>query len=173
MNPRHLTGTAVLAAYIATIGAANWAVAHHGPIPVGFGQVAPAGVAFAGLALTLRNAAQDLAGRIPTLAAMAAGTLLAYAIATPALAIASAAAFGFSELADFTVYTWLRRRRMLIAYSLAATAGLVVDSILFVTVAFHTWRYVPGQIIGKAETTLLAVAVIAAARSWRTRRVAA
>ncbi|WP_205862722.1 VUT family protein [Planosporangium thailandense] len=173
MNTRTTLGAAILAAYIATIGAANWAVAHHGPIPVGFGQVAPAGVAFAGLALTLRNAAQDLAGRIPTVAAMAAGTVLAYAIATPTLAIASAAAFGFSELADFTVYTWLRRRRMLVAYSLAATAGLVVDSVLFVVVAFHTWRYVPGQIIGKAEMTAIALAVIAAVRGVRTRKAAA
>ena len=39
-------------AYIACIVGANWAVATFGPVPVGFGLVAPAGVFFAGLTFT-------------------------------------------------------------------------------------------------------------------------
>ena len=44
-----------LLGYIATIFAANWAIVTLGPVPVGFGLVAPAGVYFAGLAFTLRD----------------------------------------------------------------------------------------------------------------------
>jgi queuosine precursor transporter len=162
-------GLIVLAAYVGTIGAANYAVAHHAPIPVGFGWVAPAGVLFAGLAFTLRNVAQDLVGRVPTLVALALGIVLAYVVATPALAVASAAAFGFSELADFAVYTVLRRRRMLLAYGVAATVGLVIDSALFLWLAFRSEAFLPGQVLGKAEMTALALILVSLYRATNRR----
>ncbi|MBQ1164378.1 hypothetical protein KBZ21_41025, partial [Streptomyces sp. A73] len=39
-----ITAASLLAAYIATIPAANWLVDHYGAVPVGPGLLAPAGV---------------------------------------------------------------------------------------------------------------------------------
>ena len=49
--------------YVATIFAANWAIAAFGVVPVGFGLMAPAGVYFAGLAFTFRDLTQEKLGR--------------------------------------------------------------------------------------------------------------
>src|SRR6185503_15495777 len=101
------------AGYLATIVAANWAITRFGLAPVGFGLVAPAGVYFAGLAFTLRDLLHDAAGRWVVLAAISAGAVLSFLVSSPALAVASAAAFGLSELADLVVYAPMRRRRWL------------------------------------------------------------
>jgi len=156
------------AAYIATIGAANWAVANVGIIPVGFGLMAPAGVLFVGLAFTLRDLTQDAYGKVVTIAAILAGALLSLLISTPALALASAAAFLFSELADMAVYTPLRKRGWLRAIAASNIVGLVVDSVLFLWLAFGSLTFLAGQIWGKAIMTLAAVAVV---RLYRARRV--
>jgi uncharacterized PurR-regulated membrane protein YhhQ (DUF165 family) len=169
-DKRRVIGGLILLAYVSTIWAANWAVVHVPPIPVGFGQRAPAGVALAGLALTLRNVAQILVGRLPTLVALAVGVVLSYFLADPALALASAAAFGLSESGDFSLFTWLQRRRLMVAYAAAAAAGLLVDSYVFLRIA--TWQHAPhismaffpGQVLGKAYVTILALAVVAVYR---------
>jgi hypothetical protein len=51
------------AAYVASIVAANVTLAAFGLVPVGFGLLAPAGVLWAGIALTLRDLVQDSLGR--------------------------------------------------------------------------------------------------------------
>lgn len=132
-----------IAAYVGTIVAANWAITRYGMVPVGFGLLAPAGVYLAGLAFTLRDIGQDLAGRAGVLAAIAVGAAVSIAVAPPALAAASAVAFAPSELADMAVYTPLRERRWLLAVAASNAVGLVVDSVLFLAVAFgslHTRR---------------------------------
>jgi hypothetical protein len=58
ITARRLTQSALLAAYIATIPAANWAVTRFGVVPVGFGLLAPAGVYAVGIALVLRARAR-------------------------------------------------------------------------------------------------------------------
>src|ERR671915_473335 len=113
-----------LMGYIATIFAANWAISTFGLVPVGFGLVAPAGVYFAGLAFTLRDLTQDTLGRRWVLGAIVLGALLS-ALVSPAFALASAAAFLFSELADFGVYTPLRERHWLAAIAASNVVGLV------------------------------------------------
>lgn len=158
------------AAYLATIVAANWAIAEFGLVPVGFGLLAPAGVAFAGLAFTLRDLLHDAAGRWAVLATIAAGAGLSFAVAPPAIAVASALAFGLSETVDMAVYTPLRRRRWLLAVGLSNAAGLIADSALFLWVAFGSLEFLPGQIVGKAWMTVLALAVLI---PLRRRRVAA
>ena len=161
-------------AYLATIVAANWAVTEYGTVPVGFGLVAPTGVAFAGLAFTLRDLLHETAGRWAVLATILAGAGLSFAVASPKLALGSALAFAVSELADMAVYTPLRRRRWLLAVALSNTVGLVVDSWLFLVVAFGSLTFLPGQIVGKAWITLAAVGVLALARwVWRARRAEA
>jgi uncharacterized PurR-regulated membrane protein YhhQ (DUF165 family) len=159
-----VSGGIYLAAYAGTIVMANAALAAFGVVPVGFGLEAPAGVYLAGLALTLRDLAQDRLGRGPIVAAIAVGAALS-ALVSPAFALASGAAFLASELADFAVYTPLRRRRGLLPAVLASNAvGLAVDSALFLALAFGSLDLLWGQALGKAWATLAAVAILAVVR---------
>src|SRR5271166_4070540 len=105
--------------YALTIPAANWLIGHVGTtcvpdgpclIPVLPGLVAPSGVLMIGAALLLRDLVQRRYGPAVSLAAIAAGVVISFVVAPPALALASAAAFAISELSDFAVYTPLVRR---------------------------------------------------------------
>jgi uncharacterized PurR-regulated membrane protein YhhQ (DUF165 family) len=168
MNPpRLITATGLLAAYIATIPAANLAVTHYGAVPVGFGLVAPAGVYAVGIALVLRDLAREAAGRTAVVAAIAMGALLSWLLATPALALASAAAFAVSETLDFAVYEPLRRKGLLTAMAASNAVGLAADSLVFLWLAFGSLTYLDGQLLGKAWMTVAAVAVIALLRARR------
>jgi hypothetical protein len=159
-------------AYVATIFAANLAIQLIGPVPVGFGLIAPAGVYFAGLAFTLRDLTQETLGKPAVLVAILVGAALsaAMSLVLPGpipplrLALASGSAFLFSELLDFAVYTPLRRRSWLGAVAASNAVGLVADSALFLTLAFGSLDFLAGQIVGKAEMTLLAVALLALLR---------
>ena len=82
--------------YLGSIVAANWLTAHYGLVPVGFGLLATAGTYTAGLAFVARDAVQDTVGRAGTLAVLAFGAALSWWLSTPALAVASAVAFGLS-----------------------------------------------------------------------------
>lgn len=157
-------GYIALVAYIGTIFAANWAVATFGVIPVGFGFVAPAAVIFVGLALGLRDLVQDGLGRRWVFIAIIVGALLS-AIVSPVFALASGAAFLVSETADLAVYTPLRERNWYGAVLASNVVGLIVDSVIFLTLAFGSLAFLPGQIIGKLEMTLLFIAVM-----WLIRR---
>jgi queuosine precursor transporter len=154
-----------LAGYIATIVLANWALQTFGVIPIGFGLLAPAGVLFAGLAFTLRDLVQEQIGKGWTIAAIVAGAALSWFV-SPAFAVASGLAFLVSELADFCVYTPLRRRHWLGAVTLSNTVGLVVDSALFLMLAFGSLDFLAGQVVGKLYMTALAVAAL-----WLWRRI--
>lgn len=166
-------GYAALAAYIAVIVGANLAVQRYGLVPVGFGLLAPAGVYLAGLGFTLRDLVHRTLGPKLVLAGIAAGAAVSFAVASPALAVASAVAFGFSELADMAVYTPLAKRHWLAAVAASNTVGLVIDSALFLWLAFGSLQFLPGQITGKAWMTGLAVAVLWAGRYAMRRREAA
>lgn len=155
-----------LAGYILTIAAANWAIARFGFVPVAPGLLAPAGVYFAGLAFTLRDMTQEALGRRSTLAAIAAGALLS-ALVSPQFALASGIAFGVSELADFAVYTPLRERRWLLAVAASNLVGLIIDSALFLWLAFGSLSLLAGQIVGKGWMTVAAIGVLWAWRHWR------
>jgi uncharacterized PurR-regulated membrane protein YhhQ (DUF165 family) len=171
---RRALAAATLAAYIGTVVAANWAITHYGAVPVGFGLLAPAGVYFAGLAFTLRDLAQELSGRLWVLAAIAAGSVLSLQFGPWHIAVAAAVAFAVSELADFAVYQPLRRRRWLTAVAASNAVGLVVDSLIFLWLAFGALNFLAGQVVGKAWVTVAAVAVLAAGRHvLRNRRAAA
>jgi len=150
--------------YVATIFGANWALATFGVVPVGFGLYAPAGVWFAGLAFTLRDLTQERLGKEWTFAAILAGAACS-ALVSPRFAAASATAFLLSELADFAVYTPLMRRNWLGAVALSNTVGLVLDSMLFLWLAFGSLTFLAGQVVGKAWMTALAVLVL-----WAVRR---
>jgi queuosine precursor transporter len=149
--------------YVGTVFAANWAIARFGAVPVGFGLLAPAGVYFAGLAFTLRDFTHEALGRRVVLLAILVGAACS-AFVSPRFALASAIAFLVSELADFAVYSPLRHRNWLGAVALSNTVGLAVDSLLFLGLAFGSFAFLPGQIVGKAWMTALAVALLWVAR---------
>ncbi|MCU4180993.1 VUT family protein [Bosea sp. BH3] len=159
-------GLIALAAFALTIPAANWLIGNAGAVcvpngpclvPVWPGVMAPSGVLMVGLALVLRDVVQRRLGALAGLGAIAVGTLISAWLAPPAIVIASASAFLLSELADFAVYTPLQRRRFVTAVFASSVVGLVVDSIVFLHLAFGSLDYLSGQIIGKAWMVLLAL----------------
>ncbi|MGA6927847.1 MAG: VUT family protein, partial [Pseudolabrys sp.] len=84
------------------------------------------------------------------------GAAISAGLAPPSLVVASAAAFLLSEFADFAVYTPLARRRLVAAVVASSVVGLVVDSIVFLWLAFGSLEFLIGQIIGKLWMVLLA-----------------
>lgn len=161
---------AILAAYIATIPLANWIVDRYGIVPVGFGLMAPAAVYVVGIAFTLRDLLHDAYGRIVVVLAILAGAAFSAVIA-PRFALASATAFLVSELADLAVYSPLRDRNWIGAVVASNVVGLVLDSVLFLWLAFGSFAFLPGQIVGKAWMTLAAVLVILTIRRRRATEV--
>jgi hypothetical protein len=75
-------------------------------------------------------------------------------------------AFLISELADFAVDTPLQRRGLLLAVVASSSVGLVVDSVVFLYVAFGSIDYLAGQVIGKTWALVFAYPLV-----WLTRRV--
>jgi uncharacterized PurR-regulated membrane protein YhhQ (DUF165 family) len=64
-------------------------------------------------------------------------------------------------LADLAVYTPLQKRRMILAVVASSIVGLIVDSAVFLQLAFGDLTYIWGQIVGKAWMVLLAIPFIA------------
>ena len=149
-----------------TIPAANWLIGNAGAVcvpngpclvPVWPGVMAPSGVLMVGLALVLRDIVQRRLGPLAGLGAIVVGTLISAMLAPPAIVLASVAAFLLSELADFAVYTPLQRRRFVTAVFASSVIGLIVDSLVFLHLAFGSLDFLAGQIIGKAWMVLLAL----------------
>jgi queuosine precursor transporter len=168
-------GIVFVALFALTIPAANWLIGHAGTvcqpagpclIPVAPGLMAPSGVIMAGAALVLRDLVQRRLGVAAASLAILAGAVLSALLAPPALVIASAAAFLLSEFADLAVYTPLARRGLLVAVVASSVVGLVVDSIVFLWLAFGSLEFLLGQIVGKAWMVLLSVPFVA----WLRRR---
>jgi uncharacterized PurR-regulated membrane protein YhhQ (DUF165 family) len=135
-------------------------------VPVAPGVLAPSGVTMAGIALVLRDLVQRRLGLAAASLAIVAGAALSALLAPPALVLASATAFLLSEFADLAVYTPLARRRLVIAVAASGAVGLVVDSIVFLWLAFGSLDFLGGQVIGKAWMVLLSIPFVA----WLRRR---
>ena len=168
-------GAIALVLFGLTIPAANWLIGNAGAVcvpngpclvPVWPGIMAPSGVLMVGLALVLRDIVQRRLGPLAGLGAIAVGTLISAMLAPPAIVLASVAAFLLSELADFAVYTPLQRRRFVTAVFASSVIGLVVDSLVFLYLAFGSLDFLAGQIIGKAWMVLLALPLM----HWLRRR---
>jgi uncharacterized PurR-regulated membrane protein YhhQ (DUF165 family) len=167
-------GYIALALYALTIPAANWMIGNvgtlcipNGPclIPVGFGLMAPSGVLMIGTALVLRDIVQRTLGWQWGLGAIAAGAALSWFVASPGLIIASVAAFVFSELADFAVYTPLAKKRLWLAVLASGAVGAAIDSALFLWLAFGSLDLMAGQIVGKLLVVAAASVVIVATKA--------
>ena len=163
---QNLEGYIFLVLFCLTIPAANWLIGHvgtvcvpNGPclVPVAPGIMAPSGVLMIGLALVLRDLVQRRLGVEFGIGAIIVGAAISAGLAPPTLVVASAAAFLLSEFADFAVYTPLARRRLVVAVISSSVVGLVVDSIVFLWLAFGSLEFLIGQIIGKLWMVLLAI----------------
>jgi uncharacterized PurR-regulated membrane protein YhhQ (DUF165 family) len=166
-------GAAAFVAFMACVPLANWMIGHVGTVcvpsgpcllPVAPGAMAPSGVLTVGLALVLRDLVQRCLGTFWGLGAILAGTALSVLVAEPALVRASAAAFLLSEMADFAVYTPLQRRALMRAVLASSMVGLVVDSIVFLWLAFGSLDFLAGQVVGKIWGVLISIPLITAVR---------
>ena len=172
---KNVEGTIFLVLFCLTIPAANWMIGHvgtvcapNGPclVPVAPGVMAPSGVLMIGAALVLRDLVQRRLGIEFGIGAIFAGAALSAGLAPGSLVLASATAFLLSEFADFAVYTPLARRRLVAAVVASSIMGLVVDSIVFLWLAFGSLEFLLGQVLGKLWMVLLAVPFV----SWIRRR---
>lgn len=162
-------GTIALACFLACIPLANWLIGHVGTVcvpqgpclvPVLPGLLAPSGVLAAGAALVLRDVVQRCLGAGWGIAAIVLGSALSALLAPGPLVAASALAFLLSEATDFAVYTPLQRRGLLLAVVASSCVGLVVDSVVFLWLAFSSLDFLAGQVVGKAWAVLFSVPLI-------------
>jgi len=174
-GPRRPLALGALVIYVGAIVGANWMLIHIGApgpgartLPVGFGLRAPSGVYVAALAFVARDLVQRFAGWRAGLAAIVVGAALSAVVATPRLAVASGLTFLLSETTDFALFAPLQRRSLPGAVLGAGLAAIVVDSVVFLTLAGIPLAVaLPGQLLGKCWVVLIG----SAATVWL-RRVA-
>ena len=169
MSRERMEGLVFLVAFAACIPAANWLIGNWGTvcppespclIPVGPNLMAPSGVPMVGLALVLRDLVQRRLGSRWAIAAILAGAALSAGLAPAPLVIASGTAFLLSELADFAIYTPLQKKRLITAVVASGIVGLLIDSALFLYLAFGSLDYFAGQVVGKTWMIVLALPFI-------------
>lgn len=158
--------------YLALIVLTNIVFMRFGVIPVGFGFYAPAAVLVVGFVLLARDYAHRRYGWKPVVAAILVGTVTS-AVMSPALALASGVAFLFAELADLAVYSRLRRAGFTRAVVASNVVGAIIDSVLFLWIAFGSLAFLPGQLVGKAYATALFLIFTAVATALQRRPAAA
>jgi uncharacterized PurR-regulated membrane protein YhhQ (DUF165 family) len=115
--------------YIALIVAVNWGFTVVPLVKMPGGEMWPPMSLVVGFIFVVRDFAQREVGH-RVLIAMLIGAALSYVMAAPYVAIASAAAFLVSELADWLVYTVTRRplsQRILFS----SLIGTPIDSVVF------------------------------------------
>ncbi|MEI7804868.1 MAG: VUT family protein [Hyphomicrobiales bacterium] len=170
---RKIEGWVFLILFCLTIPVANWMIGHvgtlcvpNGPclIPVAPHLMAPSGVLMIGVALVLRDLVQRRLGIGFGVGAVIAGAAISAAVAPPSLVIASACAFLLSEFADLAVYTPLARRQLVVAVVASSVVGLVIDSIVFLWLAFGSLEFLLGQVVGKSWMVLLSIPFVALLR---------
>lgn len=160
------------AALLATVIAANYLSARYGLVSAGFGLLVSAGTYAAGAALAIRDALDRAGGLKWVLPTLVAGIALSAIVAGPQLAMASAVAFGLSELVDLGVFRALRRRSLVAAIAGSNLIGAIVDTLVFLPLAGFPLTPVSagGQVLVKAVyLTVAALAVLAALRNSRAR----
>lgn len=183
---RRFEGVIYLVGFIVSIWLANWLLTHWGTVRCGDGPwlipvwpgeftpsgnpvYAPSGVLAIGIGFTLRDLVQRRLGVKVVVVAVVVGALLSAALDT-SLALASGMALLIAEMLDLFVYTPLQRRSLIGAVVASNIVGIVVDSVVFLTIAFGSLALLEGQIIGKALMTLVAIPFVYAIRMWDQKR---
>jgi uncharacterized PurR-regulated membrane protein YhhQ (DUF165 family) len=167
---KNIEGAIFLILFCLTVPIANWMLGHVGTVcppnspclvPVAPGLMAPSGVLLIGAALVLRDLVQRRLGVEFGIGAIVAGASISAALSPASLVLASATAFMISEFTDFAIYTPLARRRLVLAVVTSSLVGLVVDSFVFLWLAFGSLDFLMGQIVGKLWMVLLAIPLVA------------
>lgn len=184
LERRRVEGLIFLALFTACIPAVNWIIQNVGTvcppnapclIPVlppalnftdGFKStlMAPSSVLVVGLAFVLRDLVQRRLGFGWAAGAVVVGAGLSAFLAPPSLVIASGVAFLIAEMADLLVYTPLQRRRLVLAVFASSIVGLVVDSMIFLQLAFGSLEFLWGQVVGKSWMVIIALPFVAMLR---------
>jgi queuosine precursor transporter len=183
-GPRTTTlgvGILALAVFLLTIPFANLWLARFGMWTMPWLGLVPSAVWIVAIAFVARDLAQITLGRKWAWAAIAAGAGLSLWVASPRLALASGLAFLWSESTDTLVFTPLANRGTTMAFvlgvSISGYAASVVDSALFIRLAFHTfdgwWQFTLAKIFFVLCATPLAWAIRSVAAPRRTAALAA
>lgn len=168
-NRQWVEGTIYFLLFLLCIPTANWMIQNVGTfcvpagpclIPVFPGLDAPSGVLLVGVALVLRDLVHRRLGLTGAMTAIAFGAVLSIYNSPASLVIASTLAFLLAELADLCVYHPLRKKYFIWAVVLSSLVGIVVDSIMFLQIAFGSQKYLLGQIVGKSWMILLAIPIM-------------
>lgn len=164
----------IMLLFLASIVGANVAVSELAPVPVGFGQLAPAGVYFVALTLALRDLVQRLSGALGVFIAGGLGLTLSLVLAAPEVAWASAAAFLVSFVIDTVVFSLVARRMasLAVAVLVSGVISLVPDTLVFCYLAGFP-EFIPGQLLGKTYGTLAYAALLAMMPARRDQRSSA
>ncbi len=182
LSKDRVLGLIYFALFILTIPAMNWVVMNVGTvcpadgpclIPVWPGIMAPSGVLMAGVALVLRDLVQTKLGVRWSFYAIVFGALISAVFSDPSLIVACVLAFFFSELADLLVYTPMRSKWPAWAIIMSGLVGSVVDSAIFLSVAFGSVEFIFGQVLGKFWMSLAVALLIGWMHSRRKRAAAA
>lgn len=160
---RRVTVAGAFVGLLASVYAANYLVQHVGIVQVWPTHLyAPAGVYMAGLAFLFRDTVQRLASvRLASLG-IACGAALSLLV-SPTLAFASASAFTVSEVTGLAVLALLGRK-LLPAIATAQLAAALVDSFVFLWLAFGSVAFWQGQTVGKLSVLALAFPVVYGSR---------
>ncbi len=185
VDVRRVEGFLYFAGFIGSIWLANWLITHWGTVkfpdspwliavwPAELTRsdqpiYAPSGVLAIGAAFTLRDLVQRRLGLRWTVLAISVAAALSAAL-DPSLALASGMAVLLAEGLDLLVYTPLQRQNLIAAVVTSNVVGVVVDSAVFLSIAFGSLELLEGQIIGKLWMTLLALPVVVGVRAWDRR----
>lgn len=161
-------GLFLAVAYVGTVVTANWASMRWPAVVLG-PLVVPAGTMWSGVTFTLRDLLHEALGAGGVIAGISVGAGLSWLLASPQIALASMLAFAVSETLDSAIYAVLRSRSRARAMVSSNVAGLMVDSLLFVPLAFGSLVAVPGQLVGKTVTTVLTLVMLRPRRPHRDR----
>lgn len=150
-------------AFLAVVVATNAVTVQLGVVSW-LGVTVTAGTWLAGLSLVARDSVHDRLGPAWVAGCILAGAALS-ALFSPAMAVASAAAFLLSEGADFAVYAPLRRRGRTLAALASNLLGSLIDSAVFLALAGFPMGLLWLQVGVKAATSTAAVLLLRGARA--------
>lgn len=165
----------IIATYLAAITAANLIVTEYGPAVSIY-----TALALVALDLTLRDVLHDRTsgvGRWLTMGVLVlGGSAISYAINRDAgpIAVASSAAFAAAMTVDALVYQAARRFAFVERSTISNIAGAIVDSLVFVTLAFPVflWDVAVGQATAKVAGGVVFAILLASHRNRRVAEVA-
>lgn len=169
--------TALLALlFLTSAAASNWAINNIGhdngagsprTVPIGWGLQAPSGVVLIGLMFAVRDTLHERIGVKGTLLLIALASAVGAIVAPPTLAAASGITMLIAESSDALVYQRLRAAGRFMAATTSNVAASLLDSIVFLAVAFGAAAAVSGTLalfVGKLQASLVAMLVVNLAR---------